>query len=185
VLDVGTGSGAIACTIAAEIPEAIVDATDNSSAALDVAKQNALRLGVGERCTLYLGDLIAPIEARGTAAYDLVLANLPYIPTAEIPAKPNPVGFEPREALDGGTTGLELYQRLLFDLPRFLSADALILFEAAPTVIRGLYALAQTRLEAEAIAQSARFVTGLRLSVERDYGGLERYLRARVQRELP
>ncbi len=113
VLDLGTGSGAIACTIAAETP-ARVDAIDISAAALDVARENARRLNVADRCRFISGDLIAPVK---TERYDVVIANLPYMPTADIPNAPDPLSFEPRLALDGGRDGLTVYARLLPGLP--------------------------------------------------------------------
>ncbi|MGA8383805.1 MAG: HemK/PrmC family methyltransferase, partial [Candidatus Cybelea sp.] len=98
VLDVGTGSGIIACTIAAET-SATVCGTDISPASVAIANENARRLGVADRCGFYAGDLTEPV---GAERFDLVAANLPYVPTPEIPSKPDPVAFEPREALDGG-----------------------------------------------------------------------------------
>src|SRR5581483_3539389 len=88
VLDVGTGSGAIACTIAAEVPAARVVATDISDAALSVARENARRLHVADRCTFVLAD----IAAEGAGPFDAIVANLPYIPSADVPEKPDPVG---------------------------------------------------------------------------------------------
>ncbi len=161
VLDVGTGSGAIACTIAAET-SATVHGTDISPAAVAIANENARRLGVAARCRFYAGDLTEPVK---TQRFDLVIANLPYVPTAAIARKPDPVAYEPREALDGGPDGLALYRRLLGTLPPLLSANALILLEAAPPTIPGLAALGKSALPHSTIA------------VGRDYAGLDRYLR--------
>jgi release factor glutamine methyltransferase len=161
VLDVGTGSGAIACTIASELFDAIVTATDVSIRALAVAAKNAARLGVGGRCTFALAD-IAPADNE---RYDVIVANLPYIPSADVPQKPDPVGFEPRVATDGGADGLELYRKLLAVAPRLACAGALVLMEAAPPTMPGLRALAN-----EAFPQAA-------ITVHRDYAGLERYVR--------
>jgi release factor glutamine methyltransferase len=161
VLDVGTGSGAIACTIAAET-HAKVDATDISSEAIEVAKENAERLGVADRCRFYLGDLTEPVKAQ---RFDLVLANLPYVSTEEIPEKPNPIAFEPRIALDGGPDGLALYRRLLDALPSLVAPDALILLEAAPPTMAALTDVAKSVFPTSAIAAG------------RDYAGLDRYLR--------
>jgi release factor glutamine methyltransferase len=161
VVDVGTGSGAIACTIAAET-RATVCGTDTSSAAVAIANENARRFGVTDRCRFYVGDLTEAVSAQ---RFDLVVANLPYVPTAEIPSKPDPVAFEPREALDGGSDGLTLYRRLLNTLALLLNANALILLEAAPPTMPGLSAIVRSALPHSAIA------------VCRDYAGLERYLR--------
>lgn len=161
VLDVGTGSGAIACTIAAET-KATVRGTDTSSAAIAVANENARRLGVEDRCIFHRGNLTEPVR---DIRFDIVIANLPYVPTAEIPAPPNPVAFEPRIATDGGPDGLALYRRLLDALPRLLNPNALILLEAAPQTLPGLAAIAKAALP------------HCPMTVGRDYAGLDRYLR--------
>ncbi|MFY9738813.1 MAG: peptide chain release factor N(5)-glutamine methyltransferase [Candidatus Cybelea sp.] len=169
VLDVGTGSGAIACTIAAET-RATVCGTDISPAAIAIANENARRFGVADRCRFYVGDLTEPVSAQ---RFDLVVANLPYIPTAEIPSKPDPVGFEPREALDGGPDGLTLYCRLLDTLALLLNANALILLEAAPPTMTGLATITRLAFPHSAIA------------VGRDYAGLDRYLKISRASSLP
>ena len=78
VLDVGVGSGAIAVTIAAEFPQAFVEGTDISPAALKIAEYNAKRFNVAQRCKFIHGDLATPVLER---SYDVVIANLPYVPT--------------------------------------------------------------------------------------------------------
>jgi release factor glutamine methyltransferase len=169
VLDVGTGSGVMACTIAAET-QATVHATDISPAAIRVAKKNAQRLGVADRCKFLVGDLTEPVKNE---RYDIVVANLPYIPTAEIPGKPDPITYEPREALDGGPDGLALYRRLLDTLAPLVNPNALILLEAAPPTMPGLAAIAKSALPQSAIA------------VCRDYAGLDRYLKISRASSLP
>jgi release factor glutamine methyltransferase len=166
VLDVGTGSGAIACTIAART-NAWVDATDISTAALEVATRNAARLGVAERCRFHHGDLAEPVKH---ATFDVLIANLPYVPSRDVPRRPDPIAFEPRLALDGGVDGLACYRRLAGDLPALLEARALGLFEAAPPTVAGL---------GELLASTLR---GFAISVHRDYAGLERYVRAERRR---
>jgi release factor glutamine methyltransferase len=163
VLDVGTGSGAIACTIAAET-RARVSATDVCGSALEIAAENARRLGVTSRCSFHRGDLTGPLRGRG---FELVVANLPYIPTAELPEPPDPVSFEPRTALDGGQDGLQLYRRLLPQLPSLLNSNAMVLLEAAPPTIPGLLAIVRSSLP--------KFTTG----VCKDYAGLPRYIKAK------
>ncbi len=110
VADVGTGSGAIAISVAVSRPEATVYATDISHTALETAALNAREHGVGERVRLLRGDLLSPLRAT----VDLVLANLPYVMSSEIPTlEPEIRLFEPLEALDGGDDGLDLVARLL------------------------------------------------------------------------
>lgn len=162
VLDLGTGSGAIACTIAAET-NAEVDATDTSRAAIEIAGENARRVGVAERCSFHHGNLAEPVAG---SRYDVVIANLPYVPTAELPKHPDPASFEPREALDGGSDGLLVYRRLFPLLPQLLNHDALLLLEAAPPTVAPLSDLLRSVLPGSTIEEG------------RDYSGLPRYLMA-------
>jgi len=165
VLDVGTGSGAIACSIAAEMPSAIVEGTDTSLKALKVAEHNAQRLNVQSRCKFSFADIVRPNDSK---KYDLIVANLPYIPSDDVPQSPDPVGFEPRSALDGGPDGLDDYRRLLEAAPRLLRPGALLLMEAAPPKIAALAGLTAAALPASEI------------EVRRDYAGLERYLSVKL-----
>jgi len=114
VLDVGAGSGCIAVTLAAERPSWRVAAVDHSPAALATARRNAMRHGV--ELPLWLGDL----AAATVPPWDLVVANLPYIPSADLEGLPVEVGHDPRSALDGGVDGLGLIRPLLADLKRLL-----------------------------------------------------------------
>jgi len=162
VLDVGTGCGVIACTIVSET-NATVDATDVSNGALTLAIENARRLGVSERCRFYRGDLVEPVRGN---RYDVVIANLPYVPSADLSQPPEPASFEPRLAMDGGPDGLELYRRLLSEIENLLNEEALLLLEAAPPTIESLRVLTQGALR--------NFV----ISVGHDYAGLPRYIKA-------
>lgn len=106
-LDVGTGSGIIALTLAAERPEARVQAVDRSPNALTLARENATRLGLNGRVEFLTGDLLA--ECAGP--YDLIAANLPYIPVGDIAGLSREVQYDPMMALDGGRDGLEIVAR--------------------------------------------------------------------------
>jgi release factor glutamine methyltransferase len=141
IVDVGTGSGAIAITLACEVPELSVFGTDISADALAVARRNAARNNVFQHCTFVQGDLLAPIARFGKV--DVVVANLPYIPAHAVPEAPNPVGFEPRVALDGGPDGLDLYRRLLAQVPSVTVPGASLFLEAAPGTIDPLAALVE------------------------------------------
>jgi len=114
VLDIGTGSGCIALTLAAERPRWRVSAVDRSPAALAIALRNRDRHGVG--VPLFLGDLATAVDPP----WDVIVANLPYVPTDDIGRVPIEVRHDPRAALDGGEDGLDLVRRLLADLPRIL-----------------------------------------------------------------
>ena len=122
VADIGTGSGAVAIAVAKHAPGANVTASDVSDSALAIAAANASRHGVAIR--FVRGDLASPV-----AEADLVLANLPYIPSLEIPGlAPEIADWEPRSALDGGPDGLDLIRRLIDDCaerlrPRLLALE--------------------------------------------------------------
>jgi release factor glutamine methyltransferase len=104
IADIGTGCGAIAITLALELPKAKIYATDISTAALEVAASNCQRHGVADRVILLEGDMLEPLPE----AVDLIVANLPYVGRAEIA----PGNAEPLIALDGGAQGTEIIARL-------------------------------------------------------------------------
>lgn len=111
VLDLCTGSGCVAVTVAAERPQASVWATDLSPGALEVAKANAEALGVGGRVTFFEGDLLAPVPPE--ARFDVIVSNPPYVKSGELAGLQREVQQEPRLALDGGADGLEVIRRLV------------------------------------------------------------------------
>lgn len=162
VLDVGAGCGAIACTLAAET-RARVDATDLSPEAVSIARENARRLGLADRCTFYEGDLTQPVTG---SRYGVIVANLPYIPTGDLPRAPDPVSYEPRAALDGGPDGLALYRRLARLLPSLIEPAGLVLLEAAPPTIERLAECARAALPTFSV------------TIGTDYAGLARYVKA-------
>jgi release factor glutamine methyltransferase len=162
VADVGTGSGAIAVTLAVESPGAQLTAIDCSPDALRVAAANRDLHGVGERMRCLRSDLFSGWVSG--LRFDLVAANLPYLRDDELPSRPNPLGFEPRLALVGGPDGLRCYRRLLRMLPARLEPGALVLLEAAPPT------MARLAHEANAAFPQAE------LRVISDYGGAERVL---------
>lgn len=125
VVDVGTGSGALAVTFAALRPAAQVCAVDLSPAALDIARQNAALHKV--TITFFEGDLLLPLIERGLKA-DLILANLPYIASDELPTLAVS-RHEPHLALDGGGDGLALVRRLLREAPQVAARRAVLLLE--------------------------------------------------------
>lgn len=133
VVDVGAGSGAIAVSLAVLLDSAKVYATDISPEALAVAGQNAARHGVAGRVEFRQGDLLAPLLAVPVLKVDLVAANLPYVPSGEIPRLMKGVrDYEPRLALDGGPDGLEHYRRLIPQARELLRDGGRLLMEMAP-----------------------------------------------------
>jgi release factor glutamine methyltransferase len=140
VADVGTGSGVIAVSIAVNVPDATVIATDISAHALDVAKKNAMKFDVDHRIEFVQCDLLPSKPDLFTTEehFDLICANLPYIPTDTLRQLPV-YGREPALALDGGEDGLELIRRLLRIGPEWLAPNAMMLLEIEST--RGIQAL--------------------------------------------
>ncbi len=137
-LDVGTGSGCIAISLAVHCPRLCVTATDNSAQALSVAKRNAQTHKVAENISFVEADLIPP----SIASCNLVCANLPYIPTDKL-AEVNSLPYEPVSALDGGLDGLELIRRCLQQALQVIQRPGLILLETEATLGRQTNCLAQ------------------------------------------
>ena len=127
VADIGTGSGCIGIALAVNIPDLGVDACDLSPVALEVARRNASRHTVTERMDFVCGDLFPP-----DSAFNLIAANLPYIPTGALHQLPV-FGREPTLALDGGVDGMALIRRLLVDAPGHLLPGGLLLAEIETT----------------------------------------------------
>jgi release factor glutamine methyltransferase len=129
-IDVGTGSGCIACSIATERPASRVLAVDSSPAAVTVARANVDALGLAGRVSVVVGDLLAPVGGRGAA--DLIVANLPYIPTARLPTlAPEVARHDPETALDGGDDGLLIIRRLIATARGRLTAGGALALETA------------------------------------------------------
>ncbi|MBA3873761.1 MAG: peptide chain release factor N(5)-glutamine methyltransferase [Anaerolineae bacterium] len=158
VVDVGTGSGALAVTLAALCPQAMVYATDVSPAALAIARQNAALHSAN--VTFYEGDLLLPLLERDIHI-DLIMANLPYIAHDEVPTLAVSQ-YEPVLALDGGTDGLDLVRRLLLQAQSCIKSHGLMLLEI------GAGQGAAASRESKAAFPKAR------ITVELDYAGLDR-----------
>ncbi len=127
VLDLCTGSGVLAVSLARELPAARVIATEVSAPAAEVARRNAARHGVADRVDVRIGDLFAPVA--GEPAFDLVVANPPYIATAVIATLAAEVHREPRLALDGGADGLQFYDRIAAAASAHLAAGGALVVE--------------------------------------------------------
>jgi release factor glutamine methyltransferase len=128
--DVGTGSGCIAVSLAAQTPNLRVLATDLSRAALNVAHRNAIRFGVHSRVDFIQCDLLPhhPNLLPAVSHFDVICANLPYIPTAALEQLPI-YNHEPTLALNGGPDGLDTIRRLLTIAPQWLAPGGLLLIE--------------------------------------------------------
>jgi len=135
VWDVATGSGAVAIAIAAETrkrgyaADVRLRATDISADALALATENAVSHGVADRIDFAVADLAEPTVFPSDQPPDLLVANLPYIPTDTVPDLPVAASFEPTLALDGGPDGLDIVRRLLTQLPDALGPDGTAFLE--------------------------------------------------------
>ncbi len=153
VLDLGTGSGAIALAVAAELPDCSVTATDTSAGALEVARANAERLGFADRVRFLEGSLPSNED------FDLVLANLPYVAEADWASlQPEVTEWEPREALLAGPDGLDAFRWLLSETK---SADGIVALEVGEG-------------QAPAVGELLRAAGFASVKTWRDLAGIER-----------
>lgn len=131
VLELCTGSGAIILSLLYYLPDLRAVATDLSLPALEIARENARRLGIDKRIRFLSGDLFNPIREGGlNQKFNLVLANPPYIPSGMIDRLQREVsGYEPRLALDGGEDGLLFYRRISGELGEFLNPGGMVALE--------------------------------------------------------
>jgi release factor glutamine methyltransferase len=162
ILDLGTGSGAIAIAVAGELPKAEIFATDISHAALVLARQNAARHGVAGQIHFLQGDLFEAIRKVG-AKFHLILSNPPYIRRGEIAElAPTVSRWEPHGALDGGPDGLDYYRRLAAEAIDYLLPNGAIIVEIGADMgasVRALFANAATGIDA---------------TIDQDYSGQDR-----------
>ncbi|MBU6389113.1 peptide chain release factor N(5)-glutamine methyltransferase [Patescibacteria group bacterium] len=168
ILELGTGSGNIAITLSLElsVPAKIV-ATDISPAALELARKNYQELGHRQPIRFICADLFHHSEIKKAAPFDLIIANLPYVPTAwqsDPEAQPEVVFQEPDIALFGGEDGLELYRRFFADAPQYLGANGKIIIEFGEEETQKITAIAQ------------KAFSNAQLTIQPDYAGLDRIL---------
>ena len=162
LIDVGTGAGILAITFALEKPGLTICATDISDSALALARENAERLGVLSRVEFIQSELVEAVQGP----FEWVVANLPYIPTTDLPDLPSEVRFDPVAALDGGTDGLVPMRKLVESIRSKLSSNSLIALEVGSgqaAAVRDILARSNYR----------------DISLRKDYQGVERILIAR------
>jgi len=164
--DIGTGSGAIAVTLARRFIDLYCLAVDSSLAALRVAQRNVLKYHLSDQVGCICGDLMNVT----THQFDLVVANLPYLPADRLAyLQPEVTEYEPRLALDGGVAGLDVIARLCRILPEHLKPSALVLLEIDD---------GQGDSVSRILASSLPLAE---VEVMRDYAGLERIVRAEIR----
>ena len=172
ILDLGTGSGALAIALASELPKAEIFATDISYAALTVARQNAAAHGVAAQIHFLSGDLFAAIRKGGTK-FHLILSNPPYIRRGDFAElAPTVSRWEPRGALDGGADGLDYYRRLAGAAIDYLLPNGAMIVEIGADMgvsVRALFVNAAACVEA---------------TIAQDYSGQDRMVVARHRASL-
>jgi release factor glutamine methyltransferase len=168
VLEIGTGSGAIAIALAKEVKNIFLVATDISRDALVLAKENAKSAGVQDQIEFVNGDLFGPLcPSKERKSFDLILSNPPYIIRPEIASLAKEVrDYEPIMALDGGEDGLEFYRRLVCEAPSCLREGGWLLLEVGQ---------GQAQWVAEQIQERGTF---LEPQILPDLAGIERVVKA-------
>jgi release factor glutamine methyltransferase len=161
ILDVGTGSGVIALSLAAALPDATVHACDISPDALALARENAVRLAVADRVQFIESDLLLYV----TQVYDLIIANLPYVPETDRGTLSREVLHDPATALYGGANGEEIIRRLIVDAPAHLASGGMLALEIGIG-------------QAEALSEFLAERNYHHISARHDYGGVTRFLLA-------
>jgi release factor glutamine methyltransferase len=167
IMDVGTGSGCIAVTLAKHLPECKIAATDLSPAAVAIAKQNAESHEVADRIRFFTGDLFAALPA-GSGAVHLIVSNPPYIGTDEIDTVDDSVkNYEPEMALFSDAQGTEIIARLVAESGARLLPGGFLIFETSPINMATCRRMVDDAPGLEVVR------------IEKDFAGLERVLVAR------
>ena len=171
ILELGTGSGAIAVALATELPQAQIVATEISPAALAIARRNASRNGVSDAIRFLEGDLFSALAEDLENYFDLIISNPPYIPRDQISKLDAEVSrWEPRAALDGGVDGLDFYRRIAEQAPAYLRQHGAVAVEIGAAMGAVVSALFRNR---------AAYVD---TQVHQDYSGRDRVVLARAGR---
>lgn len=170
ILDLGTGSGVVAVSLAKEIDDVEMWATDLSARALKVARTNAMRHGVEEKIRFLPGDAFGPVRGQ-TDFFNVIVSNPPYVRRGELGSLPLEVReWEPKLALDGGIDGLDFYRSITTEAPRYLAEGGFLVLE----------------IGADMADEVQRLIAGVSgcgaTSVSQDYGGKDRVV---VTRRLP
>jgi len=171
VVDLCTGSGCVAVSVASEHPGARVWASEIGEAPFGAARRNALHARVEDRVQVVHGDLFDPLPAELLGRVDFIASNPPYIPSADVPDLPSEVlGFEPAEALDGGTDGLDVFRRIIERANDWLAPDGGMAIELDSGRVADGAALLEQRYEG--------------VTVRKDLTGRDRIVYARKGRAM-
>jgi release factor glutamine methyltransferase len=171
VVDVGTGSGCIAVSIAKNLPDVTVHATDASEGALELARRNAEDLGVKDQIEFHAGELLEPVRHLA-GRVSLVISNPPYIAEGDFKELAPELTYEPRGALVAGPTGLEVSEKLVASVAEMLVPGGAFLCEMGAGQAADVLALATATGSFESV------------KVRRDYADIERILEGRTPAEV-
>ena len=169
LIDIGTGSGAIAVSLAVNRPDWEIVATDLSGEALEVARKNAVVHGCADRITFLQDDLFDPVKKLGNRCFDWIVSNPPYVSTEDFLMLPPDVReHEPEIALIAGCDGLSILRRIIADAPQFLPPQGTLILEIGYN---------QSRKIQELIKSDSEYAT---YQVIKDYSGMDRVIVASV-----
>ncbi|MBI5048729.1 MAG: peptide chain release factor N(5)-glutamine methyltransferase [Deltaproteobacteria bacterium] len=167
ILDLCTGSGCIAISIAKEIPDCQIYAVDIAERALDVARENAERNGVADKITFLNGNLFEPLRGLNLKA-DLIVSNPPYISKKMMKElQPEVKDYEPQTALCGGDDGLDFYRRIIAEAPNYLTKRGHLILEMG---------YGQAEEIKKLIKQNKTFE---HIDIKKDIAGIDRVIKAR------
>lgn len=170
IVDLCTGSGCIAVSVAGELAGSRVYATDISWAALEVARENAVLNGVAGRVEFFEGDLFAPLPCGLKGAVDIIISNPPYVSLSEMEGlAPEVRDFEPGTALFGGVDGLDFLRRIIAQAPGYLKKGGRLIMEIGYSQSEKVKEMAEKDGRFEAVA------------LRKDYSGIERIFSARLK----
>lgn len=175
MVDLGTGSGVLAVTLALAREDAVVYAVDRSGDSLAVAKSNAERCGVAERIAFVEGDWLTPLQEKVPwSECTIVVANPPYIASEDIDRLQREIRqYEPKGALDGGSDGLDAYRAIIAQMQQYATF---------PDVLGLEVGMGQAGMIAQWLEQCAIWET---VEINPDFAGIERYVIAKNKRMMP
>jgi release factor glutamine methyltransferase len=166
IADIGTGCGAIAVSLAVNIPSVTIYATDISAAALEVAGQNGIKHGVEDRIKFLEGDLLGPLPGP----VDMIIANLPYVRQRDIPGK-GPLSYEPAAALNGGEAGLDKIRLLCGQAREKLNTGGSLILEIGQGQGEAVRAILH------------KYFPSADIGIEKDLAGIERIVTLRLTQQ--
>ena len=165
VLDIGTGSGAIHISLCHYLENVTCTTVDISDAAISIAKENAVNLGVRDRVKYVKSDIFENINTR----FDVIVSNPPYIPTKVIDDLQEELSHEPKIALDGGEDGYDFYRRIINESPEYFNDTGILAFEVGHDQSQMI----------KSLLESSGFID---VEIHCDLSGIERVVLARYER---